>query len=307
MNKFKLVSFIKGKVLNSTDEIPWGVKITNAPQMWEKGIKGDGVVTAILDTGCDLKHDDLKDRIIGGKNFTTDYHGNANNFSDNYGHGTHVAGIIAAANNNSGIVGMAPNSKLLILKVLCENGIGNQDWITNAINYCINWTGPNKEKVRIISMSLSGPKYTVSMHNAIKNAIKNNILIICSAGNNGDGNLNTEELEYPGAFPEVIEVGAIDENKKLSHFSNTNNAIDIVAPGVNILSTFLNNQYIHFSGTSMAAPHVAGGAALIINKYQKEYNKYLNEQELYNILLQNVEFIGYSQSGASKGLLNLKS
>lgn len=305
MNEFKLIPFVKGDVLKSPEEIPWGIKATNAPEMWKRGFRGEGVVIAILDTGCDLEHPDLKDRIIGGRNFTTDYQANPDNFSDNYGHGTHVAGIIAATNNNLGIIGMAPDSKLLILKVLCANGIGNPDWITNAIKYCINWTGPNKEKVRIISMSLGGTEYMVDMHNSIKKASDNNILVVCSAGNDGDGNLDTVELQYPGAFPEVVEVGAIDQNKKLAYFSDTNNTVDIVAPGVNILSTFPNNQYIQFSGTSMAVPHVAGAAALIINKYEKEYGRCLNEHELYNIILQNVKSIGYSKMGVGSGTLNL--
>ena len=250
----------------------------NAPTLWKEGYTGDGVVVAILDTGCDYDHDDLKENIIYGCNFTSDYNSNTKNFYDNNGHGTHIAGIIGAKNN----IGVAPSSKLLILKTLNKYGKGNYKDLINAIKFCINWTGPNKERVRVISISAGLEYNSIQLHNIIRKAIKNNIVIVCSAGNMGDGKLSTIERQYPAIYNEVIQVGAIDNNYKVADFSNTNPEVDIVAPGIKITSTFLNNTYASFSGTSMAAPYVSGAIALLICKYE-EYRK---EKLIYSQILE---------------------
>ena len=121
-------------------------------------MKGQDVVVAVLDTGCDTNHIDLKDRIIGGRNFTKDYEADPNVYLDNNGHGTHVAGTIAATENGVGVLGVAPLAKMLVLKVLAGDGSGSYEQIIEAIHYAVNWRGPNQEKVRIISMSLGGPR-----------------------------------------------------------------------------------------------------------------------------------------------------
>src|SRR3954454_1269875 len=140
-----------------TTEVPRGVELIQAPNVWNKS-KGKGITVAILDTGCDISHPDLKERIIGGQNFTADDQGNKQVYRDYNGHGTHVAGTIAATVNQMGVVGVAPEANLLIIKVLDKNGSGQYDWIINGINYAI------EQKVDIISMSLGGPEDVPELH-----------------------------------------------------------------------------------------------------------------------------------------------
>lgn len=167
--------------------------------MWNKGFKGNGVCVAILDTGCDYTHKDLKGKVVGGYNFTSDYDGDPKNYMDNNGHGTHVAGIIGARGKT--VQGIAPKAELFILKVLDKNGKGSRENIIKAINYCIKW---NKEdnftKINVINLSLSGNKDDVELYNVINEATLNDIVIVCASGNNGDGSLSTEEECYPSVY-----------------------------------------------------------------------------------------------------------
>ncbi|WP_099188420.1 S8 family peptidase [Tepidibacter mesophilus] len=307
MYDVKLLSFRKHNNFNITKNIPGGVELIKAPTLWKQGFRGDGITIAVLDTGCDYNHPNLKNNIIGGYNFTGDYNKDVNNFYDENGHGTHVAGTIAASDNRLGIIGVAPNAKLLILKALSNSGRGNYKDIVEAIEYAINWTGPNKEKVRVISMSLGLNRDVKDFYQVIKKAVKNNILLICSSGNMGDGKGQTDELQYPAIYPEVLQIGAIDMNKKIAFFSNTNSELDIVAPGVNIISTFPKGNYMSLSGTSMAAPHVAGAAALLIEKYEKKCNKNLKHSEIFKLVCEHTKTIGSSKNEEGNGLIYLGS
>ena len=138
------------KALETTSEeiIPTGVQMVNASYMWDRGITGKDIVVAIIDTGCDTDHPDLKDQIIGGRNFTSDDNGDPNIYEDYNGHGTHVAGTVAAQKNGQGVVGVAPGAKLLILKGLDRRGSGSLEGLISAVNYAI------EQNVDIISMSL---------------------------------------------------------------------------------------------------------------------------------------------------------
>ena len=305
MSKVKLVPFKVESVMAASEEIPYGISMMNAPKLWQKGYKGSGVVVAVLDTGCDYYHPDLKDRIIGGRNFTLDYDGDFSNYYDNNCHGTHVAGIISASENSSGIVGVAPEAKLLILKVLSSDGTGKCEDIINAIKYATNWTGPNNEKVRVINMSLGSKEDISELHEAIKNAIRRGILVVCAAGNNGDGSAETSELQYPGGYFESIQVGAVNSQEELAYFSNTNEELDFVAPGVDIISTFPNGQFAKFSGTSMAAPYISGAAVLLINYLEAGTDKILSEQEIYSELSSHAKSIGLGKSAEGLGFVKL--
>ncbi|MNB99263.1 Major intracellular serine protease precursor [compost metagenome] len=276
----------KNGILKVANEIPEGIMVMRASAAWDQGYTGQSVVVAVLDTGCDSTHPDLKNKIIGGKNFTTEGNGE-NDYSDRHSHGTHVAGTIAAVRDNSGVVGVSPDVKLLILKVLNGDGDGYSTDITTAINYASNWVGPNGEKVKIISMSLGSKFPYVPMEDAVKNAVKKDILVVAAAGNSGDGNSKTAERSYPAYYQDVICVGAYDMWGKVAYFSNTNDNIDVVAPGVDVYST-IPGGYASYSGTSMAAPHISGALALIINYTKKRYNRDLKEIELYNELLKHV-------------------
>ena len=210
--------------MTEANEVPPGVELIQAPAIW-KETKGKGITVAILDTGCDSTHPDLQEQIIGGRNFTDDDGSNPDIFLDYNGHGTHVAGTIAAQKNDKGVVGVAPEASLLIIKVLNKKGSGQYEWIINGINYAI------EQKVDIISMSLGGPTDLPELHEAIKKAINNNILVVCAAGNDGDGDDSTDEFAFPGRYNEVISVGAINLERSPTDFTNSHNEIDLVAPG----------------------------------------------------------------------------
>jgi major intracellular serine protease len=284
--------------LEEVTEVPKGVEMIQAPAVWEK-FTGKGITIAILDTGCDLTHPELKDRIIGGRNFTNDDNGNIEIFRDYNGHGTHVAGTIAASRNVKGVVGVAPEANLLIIKVLDRNGSGQYDWIINGISYAI------EQKVDIISMSLGGPADVPELHEVIQKAVANNILVVCAAGNEGDGQDSTEELAYPGSYNEVISVGAINLERKISDFSNSNKEVDLVAPGENILSTYLNGRYAKLSGTSMATPHVAGALAIIKGLTNQTFERNLSEPEIYAQLIRRTIPLGNSPKLEGSGMVYL--
>lgn len=276
--------------------------LLKVPELWNQNTKGEGVIIAIIDSGCDLNHQDLKENIIGGYNFTED--DTPEIFTDYLGHGTHVAGIVAAADNELGIIGVAPKSKLLILKVIDQTEKGSYKNLIRAINYAINWTGPNNEKVSVINMSLGSTKHSEELYQTIKDAKKKGIVLVSAAGNGGDGLDTTFEISYPGFYKEVIQVGAIDSNCRPTKFSNTNVNIDFVAPGENILSTHLQNKYIELSGTSMAAPFVTGAVALILSML-KETDPIMIPYLVYSYLVVHAQKLGFSNAQEGYGLIQV--
>ncbi|HET7580182.1 MAG TPA: S8 family peptidase [Bacillales bacterium] len=291
----RLLPHVVEKKYSSVDFIPEGIRMIQAPEMWGR-TQGEGVVVAVIDTGIDRHHPDLQDRVIGCAGFT-----NTGNYEDDYGHGTHVTGTILASLNGIGVVGAAPKAKFLALKALDENGSGREEWTNRALDYAIRWRGDNGEKVNIISMSLSGP-HNRKEHQLIKQARAHNILVVCAAGNQGDGDTATTERVYPGAYPEVVEVGAVDFDRKIADFSDTNRQLDFVAPGVEIISTFPGGAYAKMSGTSMATPHVSGAAALFWST-----TKNPTPQKVYQQLQHCAVDLGYSQKAQGHGLVCVTS
>lgn len=303
----RLVPFEIKEVTSYVSEIPEGVSLIGAPNFWEKGYRGQDVVIAILDTGCQTDHPDLKGQIIDGRNFTDDYNGSMFNYEDNNGHGTHVAGTIVASSNGLGVMGVAPDAKLLICKVLSGDGSGSYDSIIKGMDHAINWRGPNGERVKIINMSLGGSSNVSELHEVVKKAVENDILVVVASGNEGDENEETYEIAYPAAYNEVIEVGAVDLHKELVYFSNNNVELDCVAPGANINSTYIGSKYAVLNGTSMATPHVSGALALIINFAEKEFKRSFSESELYAQLIKRTEDLPYLKSSVGNGMVNLSA
>jgi thermitase len=174
---------------------------------------------------------------------------------DDNGHGTHVAGTIAAnTNNGQGVAGVAFGSQLVICKALATAaGTG----LTSDIANCLNWTA--EQGVRVINMSLGGGA-NETLKRAVANAWDggNGALLVAAAGNDGDGTLN-----YPAAYPEAVSVAATDDDDRRASFSNANSDVEVAAPGDAITSTFIGVTYFDLSGTSMASPHAAGVAAVI--------------------------------------------
>lgn len=284
--------------LNEVNEVPKGIELIQAPKIW-KDTKGKGIKIAVVDTGCDINHLDLKDRIIGGRNFTDDDQGNPEIFQDYNGHGTHVSGTIAATENNIGVVGVAPEASLLVVKVLNRHGVGQHDWIINGIKYAI------EQNVDIISMSLGGPDNNPELYRVIKQAVSENILVVWAAGNEGDGNEITDEFAYPGRYNEVICVGAVNFDRRSSDFTSSHNEVDLVAPGEEILSTYLDGKYATLSGTSMATPHVTGALALVKVMANQYFERQLSEPELYAQLIKRTIPLGFSPKLVGNGILYL--
>ncbi len=241
-------------------QIPWGIdKIYRDTQVIPSG--GDGIKVAVLDTGVNKEHFDLKNRIIDCKDFTKGPNVK-NTCKDGNGHGTHVAGTILAdgGSDNLGIYGVAPGASLMAYKV-CASGCWTDD-IAAAIDYAGN-NGAN-----IISMSLGGD----SKSSLITAAIDRNphVLIIAAAGNDGPAN---GSIDYPGANANVVAVGAIDSGIFVPDWSSRgiNNGdyiiverdVELGAPGVSVYSTWNDGTYNTISGTSMATPHVSGLAAKV--------------------------------------------
>lgn len=301
--QMKLVPFKIESYQNMVSEIPYGVEQLQAPELWAEDEKGSGIVIAICDTGIDQNHSDLKDQIIGGRNFTEE--GSADDFTDKNGHGTHVAGIIAAQANNSGVVGVAPEAKLLICKVLNSQGSGDYSSIIKGIKYATNWRGANGEKVRVINMSLGGSYNDPRMYKAILEAVAAGILVVVASGNEGDNDPNTFEYGYPALYNECITVAACDQDRKLAYFSNEHLQVDIIAAGMKVTSTYPTNTYATLSGTSMATPHVSGALALIIAIGEKQFRRTLTESEIYALLVKCCCSLGYKKSSEGNGLPEL--
>lgn len=293
---YKINDKLRGKDIKS----PYGVDMIKAKSIWPEAKKGEGIKIAVIDSGCDINHDSIKDNIIGVRNFTDEDRKNQNIVIDRVGHGTHVIGTIAAKGQNNTVVGVAPNVGIYVLKAIDRTGSGKLSWVVNAINYAV------KLKVDIISMSLGMSQSNDKLERAIKEAINKDILVVCAAGNDGDGNSESFEYSYPAAYPDVISVGAVDKNGVPASFSNSNLAIDLLAPGVNILSTFPNNQFAILSGTSMAAPHVSGSLALLKNWSYKEFQRNLSQRELYAQLIKHTKLLDYSRTTQGNGLVCLE-
>ncbi|WP_289355763.1 S8 family peptidase [Paenibacillus sp. S-12] len=295
-------------------EMPAGVQMIKAEQIWQESRKGEGVVVAIIDSGCNVQHADLSSNIVATRNFVAS-EGGESDVTDFSGHGTHVAGTIAAVENGNGVIGVAPKVKLLIAKVMqrintdtgVKFGASNED-IVKAIQFCINWRGgsDNRQRVRVINMSLGGTVDDPALHEAVKDAVDNDILVVCAAGNEGEGTGATRnECSFPGAYPEAVCVGAISLNGTFPGFTNTNDQVDLVAPGDGIWSTYTQPKYAQLSGTSMASPHVAGAAALLINLLETKHKRKFTEPEIYAQLIKRTVSLAQDPRLEGCGLLQL--
>lgn len=300
-NLMKLIPFEVKEVTTKASEIPYGISQCQAPEIWAEGETGKGVVVAILDTGIDTKHPDLKNNIIEGRNFTPEGWSHKN-FEDLNGHGTHVAGTIAA---NGKIKGVAPEAQLLICKVLDRHGSGNYYSIIEGIRYATDWKGPNGERVRIINMSLGGPQDDPKLKKAILEACSRGIVVVVASGNEGDNNETTYEYGFPALYNECVTVAACNDQKQIAPFSNNSLEVDVTAAGVNVLSTYPIQKYAKLSGTSMATPHVSGIFALLIKLGEKKFKRELTESEIYSLLTKVCCSLGYEASTEGHGLPEL--
>lgn len=226
-----------------------GPKQIGAEQAWEKTRGDRRIIIAVLDTGIDSSHPDLADKVLPGKDFVDP----AGTGEDGNGHGTHVAGIAAAeADNGIGIAGVAPGVSLLPVRVLDAAGNGTLRRIAAGIRYAAD------QGAHVINLSLGGPARSSALRAAIRYAVAKGAVVVAAAGNTG-----SSDPVYPGAYDEVIAVGSVDPQDLPSAFSAYGPWVELAAPGERIASTYAGGRYTYFSGTSMAAPHVAGTAALL--------------------------------------------
>jgi thermitase len=241
----------------------WGPPAISGPAAWAVTLGDPNIVIAIVDTGVDDTHPDLASKIVGEYSYV------GRSAKDGFGHGTHCAGIAAAAtNNNAGIAGMCPNCSILSVKVLDDQGSGYMSDVASGITYAAS------HGARVISLSLGGSGHSETLHSALDYAIANNALPVCAMGNNGSSS-NTPE---PGYWHDCLSVIATDQTGAKASFSNYGFKADVAAPGVAILSTMptypvtlttsygYHTNYDALSGTSMATPMVAGIAGLVLSE-----------------------------------------
>lgn len=231
--------------------ITWGIQRIGADKAWRTS-RGEGVKAAVLDTGVDFNHPDLKGNLKGGINLVNP----RISPGDDNGHGTHVAGIIAAVDNDFGVLGTSPRVGLYAVKVLDAHGEGYFSNIIKGLDWCV------RSGIQVINLSFGADQPSQALHEAVRRVASAGRIIVAAAGNDG----TYQSVDYPAAYPETISVGSIDEYDRLSPFSSRGPEIKLVAPGSYILSTGLKGFYKRMSGTSMAAPHVAGAVAIIKSK-----------------------------------------
>ena len=230
-------------------ETPWGITRVQAPQAWA-ATKGAGVKLVVIDTGIDRTHPDLAARLKGGWNAVA----KTEDFNDDNGHGSHVAGTIAAVDDAVGVVGVAPEVDLYGVKVLDAGGSGTFDDVIAGMQWAV------ENKMAIANMSLGASRGNPALEDAVKAMEAAGVALIAAAGNSGG------TVGFPAAYPGAISVAASDIKDQLARFSSRGPSVAVIAPGVNVKSTYMNGGYDTLSGTSMATPHVAGLAALYVAK-----------------------------------------
>lgn len=248
----------------------WGLQTVNMEGLWgevDEEAQSD-IVIAVIDTGVDTEHPEFSGRLVDGYDFVN----GDNDPDDDYGHGTHVAGIAAAGSDGSGMSGVAPGVSIMPVKILDEHGLGDTATEINGIIYAVN------KGADVINLSIGGSSRSYGEQLAIEYALDHGVVVVAAAGNDG-----YDYADYPASYDGVISVGAADWNGskiELASFSNYGSDIDIVAPGVDILSAipeeldnmssgvgdFREDGYALMSGTSMSTPFVAGMAAMILAK-----------------------------------------
>lgn len=271
------VTMPKGSSNNNEQQIPWGVKRIAADKAWNI-TTGNGVKVAVIDSGI-APHKDLHKNLKGEYNAIEP----GKPATDDYGHGTHVAGIIAARNNKIGVVGVAPDVELYSVKVLDANGSGYLSDLAEGIEWSVN------NGIQVINLSIEVQSDFPLLRDSVKRAVDSGVLVVASAGNNYGGS-----TAYPAAYDGVISVSAIDDVDNIAVFSAVGK-VDLCAPGVNICSTYLDNGYEILSGTSMAAPHVTGVIALMLadNRNDTDGDCTVSTKEVRRAIAISTQDIGY--------------
>jgi subtilisin family serine protease len=301
-SQYRLPPFdVRAKFVSLSETVDWGLALLRVPDAWRHS-QGAGIRVAILDTGIDEAHPDLMDAVEHARDFT----GSRRGAIDGNGHGTHVAGIVAARRNEDGVVGVAPECRLIVAKVLGDDGSGDDRQVAAGIAWAV------ESGADILSLSLGSSRPSKVLLEAIRFAAGKGRFVICAAGNSGAGGRGTRvqgqgssvtgrthtcgprrptcsgprpstldhrpfglfprasTVDYPARWPETVAVAAIGRDGQVARFSSRGGEVDIAAPGEDVLSTWLGGAYARLSGTSMATPFVSGVVALTLAKHRKE-------------------------------------
>lgn len=258
----------------------WGIDAIKAPQAWTETQGVCSTRVAIIDTGIRPDLTDFGNRVLMHLGY--DFGDDDQDATDDHGHGTHVAGTVAAtADNSTSVVGVAPNVCLIPIKVLDSSGSGNDESVAAGIVHAVD------VGAHILNMSLGGAGDASdfpAIEEALEYAANNGVLAISAAGNDGAG-----VVGYPAGSTHSMAISAVDEALELASFSNYGVAVDLAAPGVDVVSTFIDGESCLGSGTSMAAPHAAGAAALVHST-----DSSLSHSEIWNLLIGNARDLGDS-------------
>jgi len=268
------------------ESLPWGVDRIDAETAWGTS-KGNGVKVAVLDTGISLSHPDLKDNINTNCSYNAIDPSKAP--EDQNGHGSHVAGTIAAVHNSIGVVGVAPEASLCAVQVLSASGFGYCSDIIDGLTWIIG------KGIKVANMSYGGSEACELESEKLAEAYANGITLVAAAGNNYGG-----PVDYPAADPNVIAVTAINSSNGFASFSSQGTEVDLTAPGVAIPSTYKKAGYKTLSGTSMAAPHVSGAAALVLQNKPTSFAP----ADVKNCLQSTSEPLGLSANKQGAGLVD---
>ncbi|WP_117591260.1 S8 family peptidase [Haloprofundus halophilus] len=285
---------------SASQTVPEGVSRIGARLAHEAGVTGDGVDVAIVDSGVDSDHPDLRENLGDGRAFVNcrgrprlcRVTGNGNacktNWDDDDDHGTHCAGVVGALDNDEGVVGVAPEATLHAVKVIYCAGVGLVSDIAAGIEYVADrgWA--------VGSLSFGSQRPTNLVRDACRYAADEGVLLVAAAGN---GRSRPNTVGFPATLPTVLAVSAVDRNGGFAGFSSTGPRIDIAAPGTGVRST-VPGGYRTYSGTSMACPHVAGAAALLVSTG-------LSTTEARERLVGTADDLGLGRVEQGAGLLNV--
>jgi subtilisin len=238
----------RGAIVTETG-IPWGVRHIQAPQAWSR-TTGHRIKVGVIDTGVDFGHPDLRHSLERGINLLQ----RMTHPQDDNGHGTHISGTIAAANELQGMIGVAPRALIHPVKAFDHNGTAFVSDIILGIEWCI------RNQMDVVNMSFGMKTRSKSLLNAVNNAFRTGVLIVASSGNDG----RIGNIDYPARYTQTIAVGATTQMSRIASFTNRSGLIDIYAPGERIVSAWLRGRHREMSGTSMATSHVTGAIALLL-------------------------------------------
>ena len=230
------------------ENTPWGITRINLAGVDRTG---RGVKVGVLDTGVDSSHPDIGRNVKGGMDMIS----GAASARDDNGHGTHVSGTIAALRNGVGVVGVAPDASVYSVKVLDSRGSGKLSNLVQGMEWCVG------QQIKVVNLSLSASKENQTFRDVVLAARRAGITMVCAAGNSGP---SPNSVGYPARYIETIAVAAVDDRDSVPNFSSRGREIAVSAPGVDVLSTWPGRRYRKSSGTSMAAPHVTGAVALLL-------------------------------------------